>query len=92
MEEKLAKMNGFKNQYEREKFMNDPNFMEIYEFGNYSENNPYILWLRWLEKKDEKAREKVIESLPRNMDISEKIKYIGKLARGLEILKESGKI
>lgn len=90
----MWKNNGNLDKSEKppKRFMDDPNFREIYEFGIHSENNPYILWRNWLKNKDEKARESVIKSLPENMDIFKKMRYIGKLAEGLEILEKSGRI
>ena len=90
----MWKNNGNLRESEKppKRFMDDPNFRKIYQFGICSENNPYVLWRRWLEKKDEKAREKVIESLPKDMSIFEKMRYIGKLAEGIEWLEKYGKI
>jgi len=50
------------------------------------------LWRRWLEDKDEEAREWVIRNIPKDMGIFKKMKYIGKLAEGIEWLKKHGKI
>ena len=90
----MWKNNGNLGESEKppKRFMDDPNFREIYQFGICSENNPYVLWRRWLEDKDEEAREWVIRNIPKDMGIFKKMKYIGKLAEGIEWLKKHGKI
>ena len=90
----MWKNNGNLDKSEKppKRFMDDPNFREIYQFGICSESNPYVLWRRWLEDKDEEAREWVIRNIPKDMSIFEKMRYIGKLAEGIEWLEKHGKI
>ena len=83
--------NVFKTPYERRIYLTDPYFGEIYSGDIPSEWNPYLLMWKWLKNKDVEARDLLIENYLKEMDALERIMYIGKLRRGLEILKELGK-
>jgi len=82
----------FRNPEERKSYFRDSYFMEIYEFNNPCKHNPYLLLLKSLEENDEKAREILVEKCLTDKSFEEKIKYIGKLRRGLEILRKLGKV
>jgi len=95
---------GFKNYSEYKRFLNDDYFREIYEQREISGDNPYILLLKIIEIKKRCPPEAVEEVLARTpeyrmlerktagMTNKQKIKYFGRLARGLNILKQQGKI
>ena len=99
---KLVRERGFKNYPEYYSYIiKDSNFREIY-YSNGSdginENNPYILMLKFLEMKaaskdiTETNEYKKLKEILKNMKPKERLTYIEKLERGVEILIKLGKI
>ena len=93
-----------KNFSEYMKFSKDRYFREIYEGREISRENPYILMSKILEIKrsvePEHAEEilkkseeyKMLEEKTAGMTPRQRIRYFGRLVRGLNLLRECGKI
>ncbi len=103
----LSREEGFKSYSEYRKYLRDPYFREIWDSDGLDEvgrDNHYVLMLRFSEMKDKleseakgvgeiegtEEYEKLEEILPKKGN--ERIKYIGKLKRGVEILNYQGKV
>jgi len=98
----LLMKNGFEKYSEYSKYSKDPHFREICDSNGsdgINEDNPYILMSRISEMEyilreeiTETEEYKKLEEILEKMGQKERIKYIGKLRRGVEILKQLGKI
>ncbi len=106
-QEDWAKNKGFGSYSEYRKYLKDPDFKEIYNsdgIDEVREDNPYFLMLRLSERKYELEMEaKEVEEIKRTEKYKkleeilpeeggERIEYIGKLRKGLKILRQLGKI
>ena len=83
-------------------YSKDPHFREICDSNGsdgINEDNPYILMSRISEMEyilreeiTETEEYKKLEEILKNIEPTKRLKYIGKLKRGVEILKQLGKI
>jgi len=85
-------------------FLSDEYFREIYEGRKISRENPYILMLKILERKRsvepkdaeeilKKSEEyRMLEEQTAGMTPRERMRYFGRLIRGLNLLRECGKV
>ncbi len=88
----LSREEVFKSYSEYKKYSRDPYFREIWDsdgIDEVREDNPYVLMLRFSEIEGESEETKIYEKLEEILPEKggERIKYISKLKRGVEILK-----